>query len=136
MFKISPIQDKETQKAFAAMCGAEYIENSFGYAMINQDNGELMGMSQFDIEGEAGYIHTLRAKIGYVDFEAMFILGRATMNFIDLCGAHTCLAAKDAAEERLIKSIGFKLSESDGCYAADMIGMFDGKCDGHAVELK
>ena len=135
MFKISPIQDRETQEKFAKECGAEYIEESFGYAMINQDNGELMGMSQFDISDGSGYIHTLRSKIGYSDFEAMFILGRATMNFIDLCGIHTCRADKCAAEERLIKSIGFKFSEEDGSYFADMTGMFDGKCDGHAVEL-
>ena len=136
MFKISPIQDKEAQKKFAELSGTEYIEDSFGYAMINQDNGELMGMSQFDIKDGRGYIYTLRSKIGYSDFEAMFILGRATMNFIDLCGVHTCHAAIDAAEERLIKSIGFKFSEENGSYIADMTGMFDGKCDGHTVDLK
>ena len=134
MFKISPIQDKETQKKFADQCGAEYHENLFAYSMIDQDTGDLMGFAEFDISSECGYIKTLRPRLGYSDFEAMFILGRATMNFIDLCGNHLCRADKDAGEERLLRAIGFKLAE-DGDYFADMTNMFSGHCDGHTVEL-
>ena len=134
MFKISPIQDKELQKKYAEECGSKFCPELFAYSMINQETGELMGMSQFDISGDSGYIKTLRPKLGYSDFEAMFILGRATMNFIDLCGNHTCRAAVDSADERLIKSIGFRLTEN-GEYFADMTTMFDGHCDGHTVEL-
>ena len=134
MFKISPIQDKELQKKYAEDCGAEFCPDLFAYSMINQENGELMGMAQFDISGESGYIKTLRTKTGYSDFEAMFILGRATMNFIDLCGNHSCLAARDAGDERLLRAIGFKMQEN-GEYFADMTHMFDGSCDGHAVDL-
>ena len=93
-----------------------------------------MGFSQFDISGESGYIKTLKPKIGYSDFEAMFILGRATMNFIDLCGNHTCRAASNASDERLLKAIGFRLTD-DGEYFADMTHMFDGHCDGQPVKL-
>ena len=135
MFKISPIQDKNIQKQYALECGAEFRPDSFAYSMIDQKSGELMGMAQFDISGECGYIYTLREKIGYTDFEAMFILGRATMNFIDTCGIHICRAAPESANERLLKSIGFKSCES-GKYVADMTGMFDGHCDGNAVSLK
>ena len=134
MFKISPIQDKEFQKKCAEACGAEFCPELFAYSMINQETGELMGMAQFDISKESGYIKTLRSKIGYSDFEAMFILGRSTMNFIDLCGNHSCFAAPDAAEERLLRAIGFKLLDN-GEYFADMTHMFDGSCDGHAVDL-
>ena len=133
MFKISPIQDKSLQNKYAEECGATYYPEAFAYSMINEDNGELMGMSQFDITGECGYILTLSSKIGFSDFEAMFILGRATMNFIDLCGKHTCIAKIDAGEERLLKSIGFKPRGDE--YFADMAGMFDGHCDGHTVKL-
>ena len=134
MFKISPIQDKELQKKYAEDCSAEFCPDLFAYSMINQETDELMGMAQFDISSDCGYIHTLKSKIGYTDFEAMFILGRATMNFIDMCGAHKCRADKDSAEERLLKAIGFKLQD-DGQYFADMAGMFDGHCDGHSVDL-
>ena len=134
MFKITPINDKALQREFALACGAKYNEDFFAYAMTDAESGEIMGFSQFEIDGEEGYISALRSKIGYDDFEAMFILGRATMNFIDTCGAHICNAAVDSAEERLIKAIGFKLCGDK--YTCNMHGMFDGHCDGHAVELK
>ena len=134
MFKISPIQDKALQEEYAAACGAEFYPDSFAYAMINEADGSLMGMSQFDILGECGYIKTLRERIGYSDFEAMFILARATMNFIDLCGSHKAVADENTAAERLLLSAGFKKSD-DGKYLADMTNMFTGHCDGHAKKL-
>ncbi len=130
MFKISPIQEKETQKKHANDCGVEFFDDAMAYAMINQDDGSLMGMSQFDIRAGAGYIYNISAALGYSDFEAMFILGRATMNFIDLCGAHVCLAAGSAAEEGFLRALGFKKTET-GEFFADMNGMFDGNCKGH-----
>jgi len=130
MFKISPIQDKETQKTYAENCGVAFFDNAFAYSMINQNNGSLMGISQFDIRQGSGYIYNISAALGYSDFEAMFILGRATMNFIDLCDAHECFAAEDAADESFLKALGFKKNES-GEFYADMRGMFDGNCKGH-----
>ena len=134
MFKIAAIQEKKLQRKYAEECGTEFCPDLFAYSMINEENGELMGMAQFDISGESGYIRSLKTKIGYSDFEAMFILGRATMNFIDLCGNHSCYAASDAGEDRLLRAIGFKPLES-GDYFADMTHMFDGHCDGKAVDL-
>ena len=132
MFTISPINEKEKQKEYATACGATFHPDFFAYSMIDKDSGELMGFSQFEIDERGGYISDLKPRIGYTDFEAMFILGRATMNFIDMCDAHTCRAAKDAADSRLIRAIGFK--ETDGeDYVVDMTGMFDGNCDGHTV---
>ena len=130
MFKISPIQEKETQKKYAEACGVEFFDDAMAYAMINQDDGSLMGMSQFDIRSGSGYIYNISTAIGYSDFEATFILGRATMNFIDLCGAHECVAAKDAADAGFLRSLGFKQLDN-GEFFANMNGMFDGNCKGH-----
>lgn len=135
MFKISPIQTEDKQKEYAEACGTTFCPGFFAYSMINQETGELMGFSQFEIKDGAGYIKDLRPRLGYSDFEAMFILGRATMNFIDLCDVHICHASPDAGDERLIKSIGFKFSEELSLYTADMTGMFDGHCDGKSVKL-
>ena len=134
MFKISPINDKNFQAECAKLCGAEFKPDYFAYSMINIETGELMGFSQFEITANGGYISDLKSRIGYSDFEAMFILGRSTMNFIDLCGTQICHAANDAAEERLLKSIGFKKQEN-GDFTVDMTGFFDGHCDGHPVDL-
>ena len=130
MFKISPIQDKELQKKYAKECLAEYIPEYFAFSMINQDDLSLMGFAQFDILSGVGYIHSLKPRENYSDFEAMFILGRAVMNFIDLCDVHACKAASDAAEERLLLALGFKKNDNSDFYV-DMTGMFDGNCGGH-----
>lgn len=135
MFKISPINDKSVQQKYAAMCDAEYKEGFFAYSMVDAESGELMAIAQFEIDGEYGYIADLKSRINYSDFEAMFILGRATMNFIDLCGAHLCRAAESAADGRLLHAIGFRKNGA-GEYECDMRGMFDGHCDGHSVSLK
>ena len=132
MFKITPIQDKAKQKEICEICGAEFRDDAFAYQMFDLDSGEIMGMTQFEI-GEVGYIYDIKEAPGRDDFEAMFILSRQTMNFIDLCGAHTCRAANNAASERLLTAIGFKKSDDD--YFCDMTGMFDGHCGGHKVEL-
>ena len=132
MFKITPIQEKSLQKEICLICNAEFREDAFAYQMYDMDSGDIMGMSQFEI-GEHGYIYDIKEVPGRDDFEAMFILARQTMNFIDLCGAHTCYADGLTASERLLIAAGFKLT--DGKYFCNMKGMFDGKCDGHKVEL-
>ena len=128
MFKITPIQEKTRQKEICELCGAEFRPDAFAYQMYDIESGELMGMSQFEI-GACGYIYDIKEAPARDDFEAMFILARQTMNFIDLCGAHRCKAAKDSAPERLLLAIGFK--EKDDEYFCDMRGMFDGHCGDH-----
>ena len=67
---------------------------------------------------------------GKDDFEAMFILGRQTLNFIDLCSTHTCRASTTYASERMLTAIGFKKQE-DGSFFINLKGMFDGHCHNH-----
>ena len=131
MFKITPIQNKTRQKDICELFGAEFREGAFAYILYDHDTGDVMGMSQFEILAGEGYIFDLKEAPDSSDNEAMFILGRQTMNFIDLCGAHRCRAALGAGEERLMSAIGFKLT--GGEYLSDMTGMFDGHCDGHTV---
>ena len=131
MFKISPIQSIEEQISVAEACGSSYKNGAFAYAMRDDESGELMGFSQFEINGEGGTLLDLRPIGTLDDYEAMFILGRATMNFIDLCGAHTLSAEPTAADTALLRAIGLRPTE-DGSYFCDMTGFFDGShCSGH-----
>jgi len=130
MFKITPVQNEQTQKKYAVLCGIEYREGFFAYAMLDTETMDLMGMAQFELNSDAGYISDLVPRLDYDDFEAMFILGRQTMNFIDLCGIHTVIASADTTDEKLLRAIGFK-KQADGSYFCDMDEMFDGKhCQG------
>ena len=134
MFKITPVQTKEEQATLAATLHIPYISEAMAYKMIDIDSEELLGFSQFELCKGYGVLHTLTEAPGKSDFEAMFILGRQTMNFMDLCGVHQTEAPSDAASEMLLTAIGYKKSD-DGSYHCDMMGMFDGHCGGHAVKL-
>ncbi len=127
MFKISPIQDIESQKRIALLCGCEYIPGAFAYIMADNETGEPMGFSQFEITEEGGILLNISPRLGYDDFEAMLILGKSTMNFIDLCGAHTLYAEHDAGEKKLLHAMGLKLQD-DGSYFCNMTGFFNGDC--------
>ena len=129
MFKISPINDPAIQKKYAQACGTEYKDGYFAYSMTDSDSDELMGFSQFEINSNGGLITDLLPIKGSFDYEAMFILGRATMNFIDLCGSHTCFAHATAGDEKLLHAIGFR-RYNDELLICDMNGMFDGNCSG------
>lgn len=130
MFKIEPVQDKTRQRELCQFFGAEFDEELFGYYMYDCDTLSPMGFSQFEIGATYGYIKDLLCAPGLSDYEAMFILGRQTMNFIDSCGDHTCYARIGGGDAQLLSAIGFK-TERDGRLFVDMTGMFDGNCGNH-----
>ena len=130
MFKITPIQSVTDATSYAAACEVIIKEGCFVYAMTDCESGEIMGISQFELLEGYGYIYDLKEAAGRNDFEAMFILGRQTMNFIDLCGVNVCRADLKAGNESLLKAIGLK--KADGFYECSTAGMFDGShCAGH-----
>ena len=134
MFKITPIQTKTRQRDICELFGTEFRPEAFAYILFDHDTGDVMGMSQFEVLGDEGYIYDLKRAPDCSDNEAMFILGRQTMNFIDTCGAHKCRASSAAGEERLMSVIGFKMD--GGEYFCNMAGMFDGHCDGYTAKCE
>ena len=131
MFKIEAIQDIKSQETYANACGTVAKEGFFAYAMYDMSTNEPMGFAQFDIRDGVGYIMDLKEAIGKSDFEAIFILGRTTMCFIDSCGVNNIYATADAGDPSLLKAIGFNATE-DGNFYCDTTGFFDGSCcSGH-----
>jgi hypothetical protein len=131
MFKITPIQSIDQQIEVAKRCNTEYKDGAFAYAMVDSESGELMGFAQFEITEKGGHLLDLRPIGKDDDYEAMFILGRATMNFIDMCGAHTLSASASAGDTTLLRAIGLRHTV-DGELFCDMTGFFDGShCSGH-----
>ena len=126
MLTIKPIQEKSDQAAACRRCGIPYDADCLAYSA--DEDGEFVGMCQFNIGAGMGYIQNIALREGLDDFEALFLLGRATLNFIDLCDIHTAACAPDASSERVIKAVGFKTAE-DGRLIADLTHMFGG-CDG------
>ncbi len=134
MFKIMPIGDPVLHKSCAEAVGVPYREGYFAYTMNNCDTGDLMGFSQFEIESDGGLISDIAEPEGRDDFEAMFILGRQTMNFMNMCGAVKLRALKTEKNEKLLRAIGFREGEN-GIFSCNTDGMFEGHCGGHEVKL-
>jgi hypothetical protein len=125
MLIIKPIQDKNFQKEMCALCGFTFDPLQFAYSAEN--DGELIASCQFDILGKESEISEFGMVVGKdEDLEALIILGRAVLNFLELSGAERCTYT--AKETRLAKAIGFK--EIEGKYNIELKGLFDGKCAG------
>ena len=132
MLIVKPIQTKEEQENACTRCGVTYFADSMAYGAYIDST--FIGVCQFSVDDEYGYIKNLAEAKGVDDFEAMFIMGRATMNFIDTCGIHKVYCAPKETSERIMLAIGFK-RQSDGSFLADMTGMFDGShCAGEKNE--
>jgi dUTP pyrophosphatase len=82
---------------------------------------------QFRIKNDNGYLYDLCNTEGVDDLEALIIMGRATLNFIDLCGVHT--AYFEGEKIRGAMAVGFR--EKDGALFADLTGMFESPCKKH-----
>lgn len=126
MLIVSPVQTVTEKEQLCKLCGVPLIDGSFMY-VANVD-GAPVGISQFEINGEYCLLHHLANAQGKNDFEAMFIMGRQTLNFCDLCGAHDAyLLNADAVDERLRTAVGFKLTEDQKWYM-DLRGFFEEHC--------
>lgn len=124
MLIIKPIQDKEYQAEVCHKCGFEYSPLSFAYSAKEDD--KLIAGCQFDILGEACEISGFEMVEGFdEDLEALIILGRAVLNFMELSGAKYCTFG--ASEKRYARAIGFR--ETDGVWKITLEGLFDGKCN-------
>ena len=128
MLKVLPIQSKDEQKRVCDACGVTFDPDLLAYAATVDD--VLCGVSQFKLTDKGGMVRDLSPVIGGFDFEALFVLGRGTLNFIDLCGVHkaTFTGAIHSDEmRRLIRAVGFKEQE-DGSWFVDLEGFFTDHC--------
>lgn len=133
MLEVLPIQTKIEQEAICARCGVSYDADCMAYSATI--DGILTGICQFRMSDQGGVIRDLAVVQGQeLDdrdrIESLFVLGRATLNFIDLCGVHFATFADETflTENRgLVRSIGFTQAES-GRWEVDLHGFFDEPC--------
>lgn len=128
MLKVLPIQTKAEQEAICKKCNVEYNPDLLAYSATVDD--ELRGVSQFKLTAEGGLVYDVAPAIDTYDFEALFVLGRGTLNFIDLCGVHYAIYKGSVESEdklRLLKAIGFKETET-GSLELDLTGFFTDHC--------
>ena len=125
MLEVLPIQTKQEQEALCARCEIPFHTELLAYKALV--DGELRGVCQFTMDAEGGKIlHFAHVPNAY-EFEPMFVMGRATLNFIDLCGVHRAFFDAACDNETLIKAIGFS-KNSDGRYEMDLTDFFKEPC--------
>lgn len=125
MLEVLPIQDKQEQEALCARCKIPYRAEMLAYRALVE--GELRGVCQFTMNAEGGRIVDFANVPELYEFEPMFVMGRAALNFIDLCGVHRAYFDADCDNETLIKAIGFS-QNPDGRYEMDLTDFFKEPC--------
>ena len=129
MLKVFPIQDKNEQAALCERCGVTYNAELLAYQATVDD--AFVGICQFKLQPEGGILYDLAPLKGdNQDFEAIFVLGRAALNFIDLCGVHKAFFMGDVKDDKLLKAVGFKKDEKNN-YAINLEGFFTDHCHNH-----
>ena len=123
MLKVLPIQSKDLQKEICGRCDVVYNADLLAYAAYDDDT--LLGVCQFRLCAEGGIVYDLSPAVGTDHFEGLFIMGRGTLNFMDLCGAPVAFYRGALTNERLLNAIGFSKNEK-GEYAVCLEGLFTG----------
>ncbi len=128
MLIVEPVQEKSEQEKYCAECGVEYEPDALCYGAW-VDNA-LVGICQFRLMAGGAHIIDLCPAKGTDDIDALFIMGRQTMNFIDLHGVHECYF-DDTAVKELSRDFAEKLgfSARDGSFYVDLKGFFDSPCE-------
>lgn len=125
MLEVLPIQTKEEQEALCARCSIPFRVEALAYKALV--DGELRGICQFTMNASGGRILDFTEVPNLYEFEPMFVMGRAALNFIDLCGVHRAFFDADYPNEILIKAIGFSRN-SDGLWEMDLTDFFKEPC--------
>ena len=125
MLEVLPIQTKSEQEEIARLCNIPFDADLMAYkALID---GSLKGMCQFTMNASGGKITHFAHLPDAYEFEPMFVMGRAALNFIDLCGVHRAFFDAEYENETLIKAIGFS-KNADDRYEMDLTDFFKEPC--------
>ena len=125
MLEVLPIQSKSEQEALCARCNVPFRVEALAYQALVEH--EFVGICQFTMNAEGGRILDFAPLPDRYEFEPMFVMGRAALNFIDLCGVHRAFFDADCNNETLIRAIGFSRN-ADGRFEMDLTDFFKEPC--------
>ena len=125
MLEVLPIQTKREQEALCARCKIPFRVEALAYQALV--DGDFVGICQFTMNADGGRIRDFAPVPDRYEFEPMFVMGRAALNFIDLCGVHRAFFDADCENETLIRAIGFSRN-ADGRFEMDLTDFFKEPC--------
>ncbi len=130
MFVIKPIKETKKQIEICDSIGCEYIPGTISFAAseLKSDGISIdyyIGICQF-IPGEDCEISSLAVKPGAESDEAVIILLRTVMSFLERCGGKNLTVPKDAAPESVMALSG--LTKTDAGYVIDLHEFYLSPC--------
>ena len=135
MLEILPIQNKNEQKKICELFGIEYSHDMLAYSA--RYDGHMCGICQFKMTNRGGSIFSLTCTKDLpkeiTEFQVLFTLGRAALNFIDLCGIHKAYYDGKEKDHDLLCEIGFS-KKDNGDYFIDLEGFFTAPCKCHPTK--
>ena len=131
MLIIKPIQEKKEQEELCALCGCEYDVDCLAYGAFVDE--KFVGICQFIYRADGAHIVSLRQARGEDDLDALFIMGRQAMNFIDLSGTRKAWYddVTGGMTADFIYRLGFDKRDdgnSGTAYFVDLTGFFENPC--------
>ena len=125
MLHIKPIQDQTWHADACKRANIPYLPELFAYEAYEGENP--VGVCQFSLSGGIGQLVDLTNTVGVRDSEALFIMGRAALNFINLCGVRRAVCESERIPIQLQRALGFRPSE-DGKMEMDLEHFFEHPC--------
>lgn len=126
MLKVLPVRDKELQKDYCLRCGMVYDPDQMCYAAHEEET--FLGISLFRIVGKACVIDKVTLTENTVDPLALHLLGKAPLNFADLCGIQEAIFRD--SNKALARELEF--IEKDGVFTVNLEGYFTSPCSRHS----
>ena len=135
MLKVLPIQSKLHQEELCLKCNVTFNADLLAYEALVEE--EPVGICQFKLTDRGGILYDLAQVADRTEddpacsnFEAMFVMGRGTLNFIDLCGVHYATFVGENPKEELLRAIGFT-KNAEGIFEINLEGFFTDHCGNH-----
>ena len=135
MFQIQPVRSKDLQRRLAQAVGAPYFPDTYAFYAVEltDDAAEvtaLLGLCQFTYTPEEAVIRSVKPAAGYEDDEAITVMVRAVMSFLDHAEIPFVFIAPDAAEPERIRRWGFRPLKSDpeGRMGIDLVKFYRSPC--------
>lgn len=136
MLTAKKVLDASTADTLCRLCSTQYDADRLYYAIYENDGSPLapeqeiptvLGVCGFGIKGSKAIIYDIMPKKDTYDLEAMYILGKAVLNFVDLCGIKQAEFLAD--DKKLAKHLEF--AEKDGALSLCLEDYFTEPCKRH-----
>ncbi|MCR4904513.1 MAG: hypothetical protein K6A33_00410 [Clostridiales bacterium] len=118
MFQVQPVRSRALQAEIAEAVGAPYYDDTFAfYAAELTDDAQsvtaLLGLCQFTYAPNEAVIRSVAAAPGCEEDEAITVMVRAVMAFLNHAEIPLVFIEEDAAEADRIKKWGFRPLKAD-----------------------